>query len=122
MPSWGIGSSVSAELRADEAALAAEALCEERVSKHIGSMPVCWVEVPDEPSPLSDRAFIERNAIALLSNNLHPVDAPTETWLGRASVRREIRESGLWNLNYVADKCEAGFLPRLEELVTRTAK
>ena len=30
----------------------------------------------------SSRAYIERNAIGLLSNNMRPFDPPSKTWLG----------------------------------------
>jgi hypothetical protein len=38
------------------------------VSTYIGAMPFLWIDVDDEPSPRSLRAYIERNSIALLSN------------------------------------------------------
>lgn len=41
---------------------------ERRVSDYLRQLPFLWVDVPDEPGPESDRAYLERNAIALLSN------------------------------------------------------
>lgn len=49
-----------------------------RVSEHIGSMSVLWVDVPDEPGPGSMRSFIARNAIALLSNDCCPIESLRE--------------------------------------------
>jgi hypothetical protein len=76
------------------------------VSAYLGEMTVLWLAVPDEPGPTSDRAVIERNSIALLSNGLRPTDPPSESWLGLHSSRHEIRDSGLWNLNHVQAEFE----------------
>lgn len=111
VPSWGIGQSAPRAVR-DE-----EVTHERAVSSHIGRMGVLWVAVLDDPGPRSLRGYIERNAIALLANGLHPVDPPSETWLGRWSPRREIRMSGLWNLNHVSETYDPAFLEHLETLI-----
>ena len=49
------------------AVLEDEAELEARVSRYIGQMPLLWINVDDAPGPDSERGFIERNAIALLS-------------------------------------------------------
>lgn len=116
LPTWSVGSSASKSVRA------AEVEHERRASAHIGSMTVLWVDVPDEPSPGSARAHVERNAIALLSNRRAPLDPPSAAWLGRYSPRDEIRQSGLWNLNYLDLDYEASFLDVLEESVERTRR
>jgi hypothetical protein len=82
LPTWGIGSSAPLAVRDCEVTQTAEAGCEKRVSEYIGAMSVLWIGVPDEPGSRSDRAFIERNAIALLSNRFAPTDIASETWLG----------------------------------------
>jgi hypothetical protein len=82
-------------------------------------MSVLWVEVPDEPGPGSDRAYIERNSIALLSNHCRPPDAPSDAWLGRHSPRAEIRGSGLWNLNHTGESYQPAFLEKFAALVAR---
>lgn len=82
LPSWGSGSSVPPEIRNDPRATAAEAAWEQTVSAYIGAMSVVWVDVPDDPGPNSLRAFIERNAIALLSNQLNSIEAASPNWLG----------------------------------------
>ena len=61
-PEWGVGSSARRDLRLEELEM------ERRVSDYFRQLPFLWVDVPDEPSPGSDRAYIERNAIALESN------------------------------------------------------
>lgn len=122
LPTWGVGSSAPPALTTSEAARAAEAACEKRVSEYIGGMFVFWVDVPDEAGPQSDRAFIERNAIALLSHRFAPMDSASTSWLGRFSPRQEIRNSALWNLNYVADVCDPSFLDKLESFVRLTCQ
>ena len=104
LPTWGEKSSAPRHVRASEAAH------EARVSAYLGRMSVLWVEVPDEPGPESHRAYIERNAIALLSNQLRPIDQPSETWLGLHSPYSVIRQSGLWNVNHVEQRYEPEFL------------
>ena len=82
-------------------------------------MTVLWVAVPDPPGPESLRAYVERNAIAMLSNSLVPVDRPSPEWLGLYSPRREIRDGGLWNLNHVGETYDPSFLEVLGDLVER---
>jgi hypothetical protein len=114
LPTWSVGSSAAKSVRATEVDH------ERRVSTYIGSMTALWVAVSDEPGPASARSHIERNAIALLSNHREPLDPPSAAWLGRYSPREDIRESGLWNLNYLDLDYEASFLDVLEESVERT--
>ena len=61
---------------------------ERAVSQVIGNMPFLWLSVDDEPGPQSLRGFIERNAIALLSNyGKPPIDPPSGSWLGSYCTR-----------------------------------
>jgi hypothetical protein len=117
---WGNGAVTPHELRSSEALREAEAQHEQQVSEYIGQLPVLWLAVPDEASPSSERSIIERNAIALLSHSAHSRTAMPEEWLGAYSPRREIRESRLWNLNYVNDDFDSGFLALLERSVDYT--
>jgi hypothetical protein len=92
------------------------------VSTVIGLMPFLWLEVNDTPGIASDRAYLERNCIALLSNfGKEPIDAPSEHWLGSCSPQETIRKSGLWNTNHVGDTYTPTFLDALEKYV-RDAK
>jgi hypothetical protein len=93
--SWGVGQNTLLYMREAEARL------ERNVSAHIGSMHVLWLAIEDEPSPSSDRAYIERNLIGLLVGRSGPVDAPSEGWLGMSSPHHRIRKSGLWNLDFI---------------------
>ena len=91
------------------------------VSRYIRRMPFLWVNVDDPPSPNSDRAFIERNAIALLSGYVaRNSDTPTRQWLGQFSDREKVRRSGLWNNNHVNERYEPAFLDVLEQLIANT--
>ena len=93
---WGIRSSASGPVRLAETPL------EREVSAYIGQMPFLWINVPDAPSRISDRAHLELNAIALLSNfERHGIDPPSRNWLGLHSSQSTIKESGLWNTNHI---------------------
>jgi len=111
---WGVGSSGGKPTRL------AEAEHERQVSRYIGGMSVLYVDVSDEPGPNSVRSYIERSAIALLSNTLRPADQPSAGWLGLHSPNAAIRRSGLWNLNYVDSRHESRFLDVLEDLLRQT--
>jgi hypothetical protein len=120
IPTWGIGSVAPPELRSDLVAQEAEAAWEKKVSDRIGAMTILWIDVPDEPSAASMRAYIERNAIALLSNHHSPIAQASEAWLGRHSAREEIRTSLLWNLKHVNEEYDPAFLDVLEQAIHRT--
>ena len=93
---------------------------ERAVSQALGNMPFLWLSVDDEPGPQSLRGFIERNAIALLSNyGKPPIDPPSDLWLGSYCTREKVRTSGLWNSNHVDESYDPAFLDTLEFLVER---
>lgn len=120
--SWGVASGAGAAARklgVDRTILRqSEAGLERHVTRLIGAMPFLWLHVDDPPGPDSDRGYVERNAIALLSNfGKDASDGPSPTWLGRHSDRERVRESGLWNNDHVDGTCEAGFLERFERLI-----
>jgi hypothetical protein len=95
-----------------------EAPIERQVSSVIGAMPFLWVRIDDPPGPGSERGYIERNSIALLSNaGKDAIDAPSATWLGRHSGRGPVRASGLWNNNHVEETYAPGLLDRLADVV-----
>jgi len=114
MECWGYGSSASKAVRQAEYPL------ECAVSQHIRSMPFLWLEVEDAPGPESKRGYIERNAIALLSNYSpqgKPIDPPGASWLGHHAASASVRLSGLWNSNHVAESYSPGFLSILQQYV-----
>lgn len=112
--SWAQGMSAPREIRASEEKL------EREVSRSIGSLRVIWLDIPDEAGPQSERAFLERNAIGVISragllHDTYPID-----WLGRYSADWKIATSGLWNLNHVFAKPEPAFLDVMARAVART--
>ncbi|MFB6208261.1 MAG: hypothetical protein ABEJ69_02845 [Candidatus Nanohaloarchaea archaeon] len=110
-PNWGEGSSAAPDVRDQEQPL------EKKVSEFIRELPFLWMKVDDEPGPESDRAYLERNAIALLSNyDRDPLD-PRKDWLGEHSPKEEIQDSGLWNVEHVDEDYDPGFLDFLEERI-----
>lgn len=115
-PNWGEGSSAGREVRL------AELPHERDVSEYLRELPLLWVGIGDEPGPESDRAQIERNAIALASNfQKESIDARSDGWLGRWSPHRAISESGLWNIDHVDEEYDPAFLDRLRGYVDDTA-
>jgi hypothetical protein len=83
-------------------------------------MSFLWLPIGDEPGPENRRGYIERNAIALLSNcGKPPLDVPSNTWLGHHSDRDRVRTSGLWNQNHVEEEYDPIFLDVLESLVAQ---
>jgi hypothetical protein len=89
----------------------AEVSLELDVSEHICRMPFLWMAVDDAPSIQSKRAELERNSIAILSNfRKSPLDPPSSKWLGSCSPEQTIRDSGLWNTDYVDGQYNPVFL------------
>ena len=110
-PTWGIKSSAPRDVRVVERPF------EEEVSRIIRAMPFLWLEIDDPPGAGSMRGYVERNAIALLSNFDKPaLDAPSGNWRGKACDRGKglVRDSGLWNQNHVDEGYDPAFLDVLE--------
>ena len=96
----------------------AEKALEEAVSLYIGQMDFVVLAVEDEPGPRSERAFIERNSIALLSNYARPpLDAASAGWLGRRCGREKVRQSGLWNTQHVDAAYDSSFMETMRTLM-----
>jgi hypothetical protein len=116
-PTWGRGQNAPSDVRGAEKKL------EQEVSDFIRQMPFLWLAVEDDPGPDSERGYIERNAIALLSNYGKPIlDQPSSGWLGLSSDRQRVRNSGLWNQNHVEEFYDPAFLDAMEHLISRTMK
>jgi len=95
---------------------------EQRVSDYLRDLPFLWVDIDDKPSADSQRAYIERNTIALLSNyQRDAIDPRSDDWLGTYSRSGKITESGLWNVNHVDEEYDPTFLTHLEEYVNETS-
>ena len=111
-PSWE-AKPASVEIRRAETAL------EHEVSEVLGAFKLLWLTIDDEPGALSLRAYIERNAIALLSNyGRVEIDPPSAMWLGRLCDRERVRKSGLWNSDYVDQVYDPAFLDCVERLAS----
>lgn len=110
-PTWGVGSTSSCGDRVQEAPV------ERAVSAFLGRTSLLWLPVDDAPGPQSARAVVERNAIALLSNRLRPLDPASPGWLGRWCPHRLVQESGLWNCDHVERPFEPGFLKQMRALL-----
>jgi hypothetical protein len=92
----------------------AEHALECAVTETIGKMRLVWIGVDDAAGPDSERARIERNAIALLSSfGKPPLDPAASRWLGRHCAAPRVRESGLWNVDHVDEQYDRRFLDRL---------
>jgi hypothetical protein len=114
---WGNGNTAERAVREGEIAL------EREVSRVIGAMTFLWLPIEDEAGPESKRGYIERNAIALLSNyDRPPLDPPLKQWLGHHSDRERVRKSSLWNQNHVDEVCDPAFLDNFEELVSHAGR
>lgn len=125
-PSWGLGGdpgTAARRLGVEHAEVTrSEADLEASVSRYIGAMPFLFLGVEDAPGPASERGFIERNAIALLSAYREaPADPASTIWLGRSSDRERVRLSGLWNNNHVDEAYDASFLDLMEMHIDRAA-
>jgi hypothetical protein len=114
-PHWGEGSSAKRDRRLDELEM------ERRVSDYLRDLPFLWLNVDDEPSAESQRATIERNAIALLSNyQRETIDPRSNDWIGRYSRSDKIRNSGVWNVNHVDEAHDPAFLDDVAAAVDDT--
>ncbi|XXG32257.1 MAG: hypothetical protein WJ306_06850 [Ferrovum myxofaciens] len=120
LPYWGKGSTKPVELKRNPAVMLAEAEHEQKVSNIIGGMSILWVSVNDDPGPESLRTYIERNAIALLSNNYSPIEVGSSEWLGTYSPRAEIRGCRLWNINHTKELYDSAFFDKFERAIDET--
>lgn len=114
LDTWGVGQAADAAIRLRERDM------EKAVSEYIGRMSLLWIDIADAAGPDSDRAFLEQNLIASLSHGGHPIDPPSQTWLGLHSPRAAIRKSGMWNIDYVEQRCHPRFLEVFERYVDAT--
>lgn len=114
---WDRGQSAPRDVRE------AEHEIERLVSRYIGAMPFLWLEVSagNDGGQLM-RCRIEANSIGLLSNQQSqhtggPIDPSSPSWIGGNSPRAAIRDSGLWNVDHVAEEYDESFLEDLQALV-----
>jgi hypothetical protein len=125
-PTWGVGSdpgkAASKLGLTREIVKKQEQPVEIAVSHIIRDMPFLWLDITDDSGPGSQRGYIERNAIALLSNyEKKDLDTASPGWLGSYSSRERVRQSGLWNSNHVNEVYDPEFLSILEYYAKQTA-
>lgn len=111
IPSWGDIQ------QPDKSAIHDEKDLEHRVTEYIDEMKVLWLSINDPPSSISDRAYIERNTIALLAGKLGPIDLPSKEWIGNYCPNTTVKWSGLWNVDFVGDNYDERFLDVFEQYV-----
>jgi hypothetical protein len=112
-PSWGKGQSAPKDITQKEAPL------EAKVSEYIGNLRVLFIPVLDAAGTGSMRATIERQFIAMFTENYCSVEESTAIWLGRFSDKPSIRDSGLWNVRDVGSEYDLRFIPLLDGLLKR---
>lgn len=112
--SWAEGQSASGEIRLNEVELEAQ------VSRVIGAMRVLWLDIDDQPGAASERAYVERNLIGMVSRAGLLWGKDWHGWLGRHAADWRIATSGLWNLNHVYDKVDEDFIERFAHAVAHT--
>ena len=101
-------------VRADEHEL------EKKVSYYIRELPFTWLEVDDSPGSNSERAYIETNSIALVSNyKKTPLDPRIDSWLGKHCPKEEVQESELWNIKDVKKEYDKSFLGLFEKYIKK---
>ena len=113
-PSWGQKGRAFTKVRGQETQF------EQAVSTYLADMMLLYVAIGDGPTTSSDRGYLERNAIALLTSQIPPSDQPSPNWLGHYSPEDRIRASGLWNLDYVGEPYDEYFLDVLAEHIDAT--
>ena len=113
-PNWGKGQSAPKEVTEQEAPL------EIRVSEYIGKLRVLYIPIADAAGKGSMRATIERQFIALVTENICPVETSSPSWLGQFSDKATIRETGMWNVRDVGGNYDLRFLEFFDGLVSRS--
>ncbi len=111
---WSKGQTASKEIKTVEKPIEVE------VSKIIGNMKILWLSINDKPNKFSDRGFIEKNMVALLSTFNHKTDTASKDWLGNWNPHVHIKESSLWNVDYVENDYDPRFLEIFEKYVDVT--
>ena len=65
------------------------------------------------------RATIERQFIALFTENFSAVEQSSPNWLGQFSDKPSIRGSGLWNVRDVGSAYDLKFMPLFESVLEK---
>lgn len=89
---WGVGSNATKIIKDKEKWLELE------VSSEIRKLRFCVFEIDDKASKNSKRSTIEKSLINILSTR--NIDLISADWIGKKSPAKEIRRTGLWNIQH----------------------
>ncbi|WP_010257587.1 hypothetical protein [Treponema primitia] len=106
-PEWDKGNKRPKKLAEKELPL------EQKVSKYIRNLGVVVLDIPDRDA----RKYIESNAIGFLSALLPKFDSIDGDYLLKKSIKDEIKNSQLWNVDDVDYKYTDDFLDKLKHWV-----
>lgn len=113
-PTWGKGQI------SDKIIENAERKIEIQVSDYISALKILCIDIRDEASKNSDRAYLEMNLIALLTNKTNPVDYPNTEWLGYWCKNETVKKYAIWNVAHTQSKYDPLFFNVLEEYSSLT--
>ena len=114
---WGQGCKLPPHLRCAELDL------ERLVSRRILQMRIVCLLIDDAPGPDSMRAYVQRNAVALLNaREGGGQDSPSVHWLGGHSPRETVRRSGLWTNRLPDQQVDPRLLDVLRELLDENVR
>ncbi len=112
-PEWGRGQNVERRI------VEAEKELEKLVSAYISQLQLQCIEVADRATKYSARSKIERLSIALFTERLVPVEAPTANWLGLNSAHNTIARTGLWNLRDAGGRADFEIVEEISNRINR---
>jgi hypothetical protein len=112
-PNWGRGQNVA------KSTIESERELEREVSRYIAKLQVLSIEVMDDSTRFSARSTIEKNALALFTEDLVPLDPPSKDWLGLCSSQAAIKQSGLWNVREVGTTADLKIICTISDYIDR---
>jgi hypothetical protein len=92
---------------------------EQEVSNYLKRLFVITIDIDDVPGPESQRAYVERALIALLTEEHIYLEESSGQWLGHFSAQKSIRNSGLWNVRCVGSNCDFSSVRKTLKLLGR---
>jgi hypothetical protein len=115
LSSWG----KNIEISKDQEKLELE--IEREVTIYMNNMLISYLDIGDNPSKNSDRAYLEQNIIGLLSGPIAPIDIADESWLGYYCDNYAVRRSSLWNVNHTRMEYDPDFFAVLQHYIDVTS-
>jgi len=94
---------------------------EVRVSEVISRMEVLMISFEDNDIEKQALRYIQKNAVALLSNwQKEVLDPPSPDWMGKFCSNVLVRDSGLWNTNGVMQRYDSSFIPKFKKIIEQS--